>query len=328
MIASSSADQPQPARPASVSIVICTRDRAESLRPTLRSIEATVLPADLAVELVVVDNGSSDHTATIIQECAARNILPVRSVSEPEAGLSRARNAGLRRTASDVILFTDDDVRVPKNWVDGMCRPILRGEADAVAGGVHFPPEYESPLSREPFRTRRGWLASTEHTDPVRPDTLIGANMALSRQVVETLGDFDPNLGAGASGFGEEGLYAARLLAAGFRIKGALETSVEHHFDLSRLTEPALFKMAERMGRSTAYADYHWEHCDVTRVGPKIRRARLLLALEVLARPWRAVFGGGEWQATQRAMTLAYWQELETFAGQPRRYAPDGTFVR
>ena len=252
----------------------------------------------------------------------------MRSVFEPHAGLSRARNAGLRHTNSDVVLFTDDDVRVPRDWIGGMCRPILAGEADAVAGGVHLPAEYESPLSRGPFRFRRGWLASTETTDPDHPETLIGANMALSRKVIDALGDFDPNLGAGASGFCEESLYAIRLMAAGFHIKGALEISVAHHFDLSRLTGQSLLKMAERMGRSTAYLDYHWEHADAARAGSKIRRARILLTLERMKGPWRAVFGGGEWQATQRVMTLSYWQQLAAYAGQPRNYASNQTTTR
>ena len=304
-----------------VSIIICTRDRAESLRATLASVAATNVPVDLDAELVVVDNGSQDITPQVIAAAPVVPRLPVRGVDEPAAGLSNARNAGLRHTASDAILFTDDDVRVPADWIEGMCRPILRGEADAVAGGVHFPPEYERPLAREPFRYRRGWLASTEGLDPADPRGLVGANMAFSRRVADALGGFDPALGAGGLGFGEESLFAQRLVAAGYHIRGELGVSVAHHFDLSRLTVPALVKMAEKMGRSTAYLDYHCENADVQAARSQIRRARFLFACECLLRPWRAATGRKLWQITQRTMTFAYWRQLATYAGQPRRYS-------
>lgn len=303
-----------------VSIIICTRDRAQSLRATLASVAGTNVPPELDVELVVVDNGSRDTTAAVVREQQNAPDLPLRCVSEPLAGLSNARNAGLRHTKSEVILFTDDDVRVPADWITGMCRPILSGEADAVAGGVQFPPEYEAPLSSGPIRYRRGWLASTESVDPRDPRTLVGANMAFSRRVAETLGGFDPELGAGAAGFGEESLFADRAVAAGFRIKGALEVGVVHRFDLSRLTLAALVKMAERMGRSTAYVDYHWHYADARPARAKAFTARLLLAWERLLRPWRAFTDQGTWQVTQRVMTWAYWHQLDAYANQPRRY--------
>ena len=307
------------ARP-TVSIILCTRDRAESLRATLASIATTNVPADLDAELVVVDNGSHDATPQVVTTAPTAPRLPVRGVSEPAAGLSNARNAGLRHTASDVILFTDDDVRVPPDWIEGMCRPILNGEADAVAGGVHFPPEYEGRLSREPFRYRRSWLASTEGLDPADPRGLVGANMAFSRRASVALGGFDPALGAGALGFGEESLFAHRLVAGGFRIRGALGVSVAHHFDLSRLTVRSLVRMAERMGRSTAYLDYHCENADVRPAASQILRAFILLAGERALRPWRLLSGRKLWQITQRAMTLAYWRQLAAYSGQPRRY--------
>ncbi len=304
--------------PASVSIILCTRDRADSLRQTLESLRECDRPPDLSVEFVVVDNGSTDHTRQVVEETVFHG-SPLRRVFEPAPGLSRARNAGLRATASDVILFTDDDVRVPADWIAGMCQPILSGKADAVAGGVHFPAEYETRLSREPFRSRRGWLASTEAMDPDDPRGLVGANMAFSRKVADALGGFDPELGAGALGFCEESLFALRLLDAGFRIRTACGVSVEHHFDLSRLTRSTLLKMASRMGQSAAYVDYHWNGDDAA-VGSQVGRAAILLFLERLKAPWRMLGQVTTGNETQRVQTLAYWRKLAEFSGQPRRY--------
>ncbi len=305
---------------ASVSIVICTRDRAENLRLTLDSIRRCESPGDMAAEMVVVDNGSTDGTNQVISE-ARFNGAPVRRVWEPAPGLSRARNAALRATSSDILLFTDDDVRVPPRWIAGMCAPILSGAMDAVAGGVHFPAEYEPRLAREPLRSRRGWLASTERTDPDQPNCLVGANMAFSRRAADAVGEFDPQLGAGALGFCEETLFASRLLAAGCRIGTAFSVSVEHHFDLSRLTRATLLNMAARMGRSAAYVDYHWEQADAQHARAKMRRAAALMAIERIKTPWRVFAAHATTNETQRVQTFAYWQKLAELDGQPRRYS-------
>lgn len=303
----------------SVSIIICTRDRADSLRETLESIGRCAVPPDVSAELVVVDNGSTDHTAEVVARAGLRN-LPVRRVRESEPGLSRARNAGLRASASEVILFTDDDVRVPLDWIEGMCRSIFAGRGDAVAGSVRFPVGHERVLSREPYRSRRGWFASNEGADPADPGNMVGANMAFSRRVSDTLEGFDPHLGAGALGFYEETLFCTRLKLAGFRLVSALHIGVEHHFDLSRLTRGTLLKMAERMGRSEAYFDYHWNHSATVVPRATVGRARLLALLEQALKPWNTLLGKVSIGEIQRAQTLGYWQQLRQFAGTPRHY--------
>lgn len=102
--------------PVNVSAVVCTRDRAAALRRGLASF--LELNLDGAVfELVVVDNGSADETASVITGFAAQAPFPVRLVAEPEPGLSRARNCGLRHATGDLILMTDDDCYVQPEWV-------------------------------------------------------------------------------------------------------------------------------------------------------------------------------------------------------------------
>ena len=306
--------------PASVAIILCTRDRAESLRETLAAIGTCAVPPDVSAELIVVDNGSSDGTAATVRDARLPN-LTVRYVLETPPGQVRARNAGLRAAAADAILFTDDDVRPPRDWIDGMCRPILTGQADAVAGWVHFPPQYEALLSREPFRSRRGWFASTEDVDSAAPGRLVGANMAFSRRVVEAIGEFDPELGPGALGFFDDSLWSWRLMEAGFRIVGAAPgVSVEHHFDRSRLTRATLLAMAERMGKSAAWVDYHWEDGEARVPAGKRWRARWLLAIYRALTPWRAWQEAAPAWELQRVQTRAYLEGLDSFDGQARKY--------
>lgn len=302
-----------------VSIIICTRDRADSLRETLASIGKCLVPPDIAAELLVVDNGSTDHTARVVQEAGLAN-LPVRHLVEPTPGQTHARNTGLRASTAEVVLFTDDDVRVPQDWIAGMCRPIFSGDADAVAGGVHFPVHYETLLAREPLRSKRGWLASSEGIDPAKPQRMVGANMAFGRRVIEFVKDFDTKLGPGALGFYDDTLFCSRLLDAGFRLKAALHMSVEHHFDLSRLTRRTLLSMAERMGRSEAYISYHWEQNEMAATFAKRWRAGILLLGSRLVTPWNAITARAPLWELQRVQTLAYWRQLAGFVGAPRNY--------
>ena len=311
----------------SVTVIICTRNRADSLRETLASIGRCAVPPDIAAELLVLDNGSTDHTAQVVREAALTH-LPVRRVEEPAPGLSRARNAALRATSADMVLFTDDDVRVPVDWIEGMCRPIFSGAGDAVIGRVRFPPHYRPLLEREPFRSKGGWFASNETGgDLSGSKNMVGANMAFSRRVIETLGGFDPDLGAGALGFYEESIFSWRLVEAGLRLVPVPDISVEHHFDLSRLTRRTLLGLAERMGRSEAYVNHHWHH-DPTKADPaKVRRARLLLLLERLLKPWIFFTGQVPLPEIQRVQTLAYWQHYARLDGTPRKYPPPSPSV-
>jgi glycosyltransferase involved in cell wall biosynthesis len=305
-----------------ISIVICTRNRAESLRATLKSLAAVTAPRDLMAELLVVDNGSADHTRTVVNEVPLRNVN-VRYVNEPLAGLSNARNTGLREARGEIILFTDDDVRFPSRWIEGMSRPMLNGSADAVCGGVVFPGEIKALLSQPPFLSRRSWFASTEEIDSNEPVRMVGANMAFHRRVLQRIPKFDVELGAGALGFGEESLFSYQLLAAGYKLIGVFDVPVEHHFDCSRLTREGMLDMARKTGRTYAFLDYHWNHLKLRWVFVELILWRLRQArtrcFECLGRSAR-----GYDRAIWEAQKLAYYHEYLVQRRRPFKYSRPG----
>lgn len=241
-----------------VSIIICTRNRASDLSKTLHSIGKTKLPTTLDVELMVVDNGSTDHTQEVISRDRPEG-WTVRTCVETRGGLSHARNCAVRNSRGNILLFTDDDVRVPELWIDPITQPIRSGEADAVAGGVSIAPylrrSWMSPRSRSV-------LADTCLLNPDHPKYMVGANMAIARRVFERVPSFDPELGAGAEslGFGEEYLFSCQARQAGFTIGGRLDVAVEHHFNADRLTRESYLNTVKKQGRSEAYIDHHWRH--------------------------------------------------------------------
>ncbi|MDW8444478.1 MAG: glycosyltransferase family A protein [Acetobacteraceae bacterium] len=99
-----------------VSIVVCTRNRAESLGRTLAALARLEVAPLPAVELLVVDNGSTDGTAEVVRAAQVSFPYPLRLVPCPEKGLSRARNAGVLAARHDLVLFTDDDCLPEPDW--------------------------------------------------------------------------------------------------------------------------------------------------------------------------------------------------------------------
>jgi glucosyl-dolichyl phosphate glucuronosyltransferase len=256
------------------SILLVTRNRAEDLRKTLEAMRQVVPAPGMEVELLVVDNGSTDHTAEVVRT-ATGLAFPVRHILEPREGKSNGLNRGLAESKGEVILFTDDDVRVPADWVTGMCEPILSGQAEVVAGGVRLAASLDRPWMTS---THRSWLAATEWLDSDASDSLVGANMAVSRKVLEKVPGFDPELGGGGLGFCEDGLFASQLKKAGYRFAKRLDVCIEHHPDPSRLSRKSWLAAAEKRGLSHAYCGHHWAHwgCRFGRI--RYFRASLMLA--------------------------------------------------
>ena len=248
----------------SVSIIICTRNRAESLRETLGSMLCCAAPEGDAVEIVVVDNGSTDHTQAVVMELAgllgaSHGLFELRYIVETTPGQAHARNRGMAEACGEVFLWTDDDVRVPASWIVEMTRPLLCGDADAVAGEVMIPPHLASRTYGTALERWMFLVASTCTIDFAEPHTMVGANMAFTRRVLEKVPSFDIALGPGPNslGFFDETHFSRRLRNAGFRLAGVPgpAAAVLHHFDPSRLDPKQLVDTCFRMGRSEAYCD-------------------------------------------------------------------------
>ncbi len=258
-----------------ISILLCTRDNAESLRHALEAIGNAERPAGLPCELLVVDNSAGEATAKLLAGRRLSNGMPLRSVRERKNGKANAMNRGLSEARGNILLFTDDDVTPPRDWITKMCAPILSGAADAVAGAVRLAPELDKAWLND---HQRAWLAATNELNAANPGRMVGANMAFSRAVLEKVPAFDPELGPGALGFGEDSLFSLQLTEAGYRIAGVFDAPVEHHFNEARLERKGWLESARKLGRVDAYLAHHWEHAVWARPRSHLIRSWLRLA--------------------------------------------------
>ena len=303
-----------------VSIVICTRNRAQSLRSTLDVISRVVIPERLNVELIVADNGSTDETRQVVEQARIPGV-GVRYLREGAPGKSRAYNTAISAAGGRILLFTDDDLRPDADWVESMCRPILQEKAGVVQGAVRLPAHLERPWMAGFLRS---FVAVGEAGGSDGPADLVGANLAVCRSVFELVPQFDVELGPGTRlALGEDTLFGRQLKASGVRVCFAAGGVVEHHFEERRLEPAAFLTGVANSGRAAAYIDYHWEHKRVS--VPGLRKAfygakRLLRAALTPNRRRRGVPG---WEAVY-VCRAAYFDEYSRMKGEPYKYDRHG----
>jgi glucosyl-dolichyl phosphate glucuronosyltransferase len=308
-----------------VSIIICTYNRAGDLTQTLNSLREVKLPNAEDTELIIVDNGSTDDTSSVAKSFS-RNGIHVRYLYEARRGKAHAYNAGIGAAKGRVLLFADDDIRFPRNWIDGMCAPIVAGEVDAVAGGVCMAKHLERPWMQEMHRLFIGAETASLTDDNFE---LIGSSMAVARSVLEKVPAFDTELGPGSpTGLwsGEETLFSWQVLQAGYRIKLHKEVCVEHHFDPRRLRREAFIARAIYSGRSHAYLAYHWQHKPIKWPLLRFLKAWLrLMSYQACAklRP-KGQAEGIELSEFDRVHGVHFYRQYLRECQRPRNYARHG----
>jgi glycosyltransferase involved in cell wall biosynthesis len=225
-------------------VLICTYNRAERLAETLDSLRRQE-PTPGAWDVLIVDNNSTDRTAEVVQSLALAFPVPLRYLLEPQQGKSYALNAGLRSISTDIVLFTDDDVRVAPDWVRvGMDALERNPDIDYIGGPVR-PIWGAAPPPWFPATNGNLWgTVAVLDYGPLpfefesRHRVPIGANMAARRRLVEQAGGFSTALGrTGRALLGQEQaefFYRTRRLGA--RGRYIPEMWLEHHVPASRLT--------------------------------------------------------------------------------------------
>jgi GT2 family glycosyltransferase len=220
-----------------VSVVLCTRDRADQLETCLHHLDRQEYPR---FEVVVVDNAPASE--------AVRNLVAIRKtdvtyryVVEPRGGLSWARNAGVAAAAGNIIAFLDDDDEPDRHWLTGLAGGFARGGDIGCVTGMTVPARLDTP-AQELFELAGGHCNArgfsrdvfSRHGPQNRlyplPPFGAGANMAFRREALAGIGGFDVALGAGTPARASEDTLALTLiLLAGYRIAYEPAALMRHH---------------------------------------------------------------------------------------------------
>lgn len=210
-------------------IIICTRNRPQSLARCLARLHELRHPHDV----LVVDNSSDTHETRQVAEAAG-----VRYTREPVVGVNRARNRGGREASGDVVVYIDDDAVPAESWLPNLLREFDDPRVVA-AGGRIIPGEEGNPDTSEAalisgYDCGPQRIAVDRDTDGWFERACFGglgngANMAFRRSAFDDGAVFDERIGYGTPvrGFGDHSGFF-HVVANGGRAVYAPDAVVYH----------------------------------------------------------------------------------------------------
>ena len=247
-----------------LSVIIPTRNRAALLYNTLESLTSQIYPAE-HVEVIVVDNGSTDSTAEVCKHFE-RRIINFKRIYDPRPGLHNGRHTGLKVASGDILVYGDDDIEATPTWLEGVAESFTDPSVALVGGKIL--PKFEVPppewVDRLSVRTDSGWslgwyslldFGDTVHEIP--HEYVWGCNFSIRKNILEKIGGFHPDSVPQDlikyRGDGESAVsYSVRDL--GFRAVYNPKATVYHVVSSDRLTTDYIYQRAFNQGVSNSYS--------------------------------------------------------------------------
>jgi GT2 family glycosyltransferase len=210
------------------SVVVVTLDNLAFVRMCLESVLESSAEADY--ELIVVDNGSSDGTASYLERLAERH-AHIRLVLNPaNAGFARACNQGLAVARGEVLVLLNDDTMVPRAWLGGLAAALADPQiglvgpvTNRIGNEAEIEVRYETwgeflELAAARAREHAGVLQE------IRTATMFC--LAMRRDVFARIGPLDQRFEIGLL---EDDDYSMRARDAGYRT-ACTHAVLVHHF--------------------------------------------------------------------------------------------------
>jgi GT2 family glycosyltransferase len=222
-----------------ISVIVCTCNGARTLRQCLDGLTSLDYPN---YEVIVVNDGSTDDTASISSE------FPVRLINQSNQGLSAARNTGLAASDGEIVAYTDDDACPHRDWLRYLAAAFGRS-AHIGVGGPNLPPLGD------------GFVAECVANAPGNPlhvllsdeiaEHIPGCNMAYRKEALVAIGGFDPRFRAA----GDDVDICWRLQDRGWTIGFCPAAMVWHH---RRNSLRAYWRQQYGYGKAEAQLEDKW----------------------------------------------------------------------
>ena len=230
---------PPPPDPPLVSVIVCTYNGQRTLAETCAGIRGLAYPR---VEVIVVDDGSTDESAEIARAHGFHVI------STENCGLSSARNTGAGAAHGEIVAYLDDDAVPDPHWLNHVVDAFVRDDVAAVGG-----PNIAVPGD--------GVVADAVAISPGNPSQVLlgdrvaehipGCNASFRREALLQAGGFDPRFHTA----GDDVDLCWRLQDAGGRIGYTAAAVVLHH---RRATVRGYLRQQRGYGRAEAMLERKW----------------------------------------------------------------------
>jgi len=185
-----------------ISLIIPTRNRADLLNGTLKSILNQNISFS-EFEIIVVDNGSNDNTAEIINKYKNK-LANLRKIFVSDPGLHNGRHAGVKAAKGNILVFADDDIEAFPTWLSSINETFKNSEV-VMVGGNNYPLFLQPP----PFWLKQMWKKRTfgghrfiselsicefnPNTKRISPSFIWGCNFSIRKNILLEAGGFHPD---------------------------------------------------------------------------------------------------------------------------------------
>jgi GT2 family glycosyltransferase len=198
-----------------VSIVVAARNAADELPTLLAALERQTFPRE-KVEVIVVDDASTDRTVALVE--ASPRARAIRCY--PSVGVRRARNIGIRAARGRLIVITDADTVPDPMWLERGVARMQETGADIIGGGVSI--ELGEEPSIAALVDAMNWL---DQERCVKQGFALTANAWARRETFERWGLFDERVDTQGH---EDAEWGQRATKAGARLVYAPDVHVSH----------------------------------------------------------------------------------------------------
>lgn len=270
-----------------VTVIICCYNSTTRLRETLQALAGQRFHRQLAWEIVLVDNASTDNTSGIAdaiwESCGVK--APMRIVKETEPGLIHARNRGVRTARYSIVLFCDDDNRLSPDYVEGVF-DILESDANmAACGGMGIPTfGATKPLWFDEYQEAFAVGSQAINEEGGRILNLYGAGLAVKRSALmrlEQSGFVSTMKGrtGGALSSSEDTELTYALVLMGYRLHYAPELTFFHFLPRRRLTFEYVKRIFIAFGKDGPIRNLYYSYISTRRSHRPVRNWYIHMAL-------------------------------------------------
>jgi glycosyltransferase involved in cell wall biosynthesis len=247
-----------------LSVIIPTRNRADFLKLTLRSLEFQTLPRDL-FEVIVIDNGSTDNTRQVV-EAFQQQLRNIRYFYDATPGLHVGRHLGMKMAKSDILVYADDDIEAFPTWLQAIAESFQNQDV-VLVGGKNLPkfeaepPEWIKKMWKPDKNGHRimcylSVLDLGNEIKTINPYLVFGCNFSIRKATLLEAGGFHPDAMPQEfikyRGDGETHV-SQYILSSGYKTLYHPNASVYHLVPVSRMTEDYFCKRSYNQGLSDSY---------------------------------------------------------------------------